>query len=82
VVDDPRRGVVDEREERGEEGRVRRARLVGGRDGRRDQLGIVEQAPRCRRELSKVLGLGVQRVVERSRDGVRLTTTPSVTPDT
>jgi hypothetical protein len=82
VVDDARRGVVDQGEERREQRRVGRARFVGGCEGRGDQLGIVEQAPRRRRELSKVLGLGVQRVVERSRDGVRLTTTPSVTPDT
>jgi hypothetical protein len=82
VVDDAGRRVVDQREERREQRRVGGARLVGGRDGGGDQLGIVEQAPRCRRELGEVLGLGVQRVIERSRDAVRLTRTPTVTPDT
>ncbi|MFL6205605.1 MAG: hypothetical protein ACJ739_09655 [Acidimicrobiales bacterium] len=82
MVDDARRGVVDEGEERREEGRVGFAPLVGGREGGGDQLGVIEQAPWRRRELVEVLGLGVQRVVERCRDPVRLTTTRTVTPDT
>ncbi len=49
VVDDPRRGVVDERQERRRGAAGRSRRLVGGGGRRRDQLGIVEQAPRGRR---------------------------------
>jgi hypothetical protein len=82
VVDDARCRVVDEGEERREERWVGRARLVGRRQRSRDQLGVVEQTPRCGGELSEVLGLRVECVVERCRDRLRVTTTPSVTPDT
>jgi hypothetical protein len=82
VVDDAGRGVIDQREERRQQRRVGPARLVGRRQRRRDQLGIVEQAPRRRGELGQVLGFGVQRVIEGSRDGARLRRPPSVTRDT
>jgi len=71
VVDDPGRGVVDQREERRQQRRVG-ARLVGCRDGGRDDLGIVDEPPGLRRELREVSRFGVERVVERSGDGVRL----------
>jgi hypothetical protein len=71
MVDDPRGGVVDERQERRKERRVG-ARLVDGGGCRGDQLGIIEQPPRGCRQLGEVLGLGVQRVVEGCGDAVRL----------
>jgi hypothetical protein len=82
VVDDARGGVVDQGEERRQQRGVGGARFVGGRVSCRDQLRIVQQAPRRRRQLGEVLSLRVQRVIERCRDVVRLTTTRSVTPDT
>ena len=81
MVDDPRGGVVDEREERRQQRRIG-ACLVAGCDRGREQLGIVDQPPGGGRELGQVLGLGVQRVVERSGDPVRLRRAPTVTLDT
>jgi len=81
VVDDARGRVVDEREERGQQGRVSSG-LVGGRDRSGEELRIVDEPPRGSRELGQVLGLGLQRVIERCGDGARLRPPPSVTRDT
>jgi hypothetical protein len=48
VVEHPRRRVVDEREQRGDERRIRGPLGVGGRGGDAQQLLVVEEAPRGR----------------------------------